>query len=162
MPYTMTPDGADKLEIMLRNMGEKAQSIAAQGLYDGAGVMADEIQRQAQAIATKPFHYTVFGTREPSPEEKSAVTGAGVGIAKFEKSGSNAQTSVGYSKAGYADVAGKIKPIPKIANAINSGTSFMRKQPFFRKAVNNGKGRATQAICDRIEEEYNKLTQSGG
>lgn len=38
------------------------------------------------------------------------------------------------------------KPVPVIANAINSGTSFMEKQPFFRKAVSKAKGKARDAF----------------
>lgn len=56
------------------------------------------------------------------------------------------------------------KPIPVIANAINSGTSFMEKQPFFRKAVSQNRGKAQKAIEDKllkmIEASMNK--KNGG
>ena len=56
-------------------------------------------------------------------------------------------------------LAGKTKPIPAIVNAINSGTSFMKKQPFFRKAVNRGTSKAQAAIVAKIEAEVEALAK---
>lgn len=44
------------------------------------------------------------------------------------------------------------KPVAVIANAINSGTSFMKKQPFIRKAVSQSKGKAEAAIRQKVQE----------
>ena len=57
------------------------------------------------------------------------------------------------------------KPIGVIANSINSGTSFMNKQPFFRKGVTAGAKRAEQAIRSRVEKLWNEIiknNESGG
>lgn len=55
------------------------------------------------------------------------------------------------------------KPVGVIANAINSGTSFMKKQSFIQKGVMKGKVRATEAIKKRIEQMLNKtIKESGG
>ena len=124
MAIQMKVEGLKELSEMLSQMGEESGKIAAGGLYEGAGVMADEIKKGAEGIKTSPIHYAVFVTRDPSPEEKAAVLEAGVGIAKFNKNGSEVDTSVGYRNAGYATLAGRRKPIPKIVNAINSGTSL--------------------------------------
>ena len=160
MAYTMKVDGLEDLSKKLTELGEKAQGVASKGLYDGAGVMADSMKASAESIQTAPFHYAVFITRDPSPEEKAAVLQAKMGIAKFQKNGAEVNTSVGYQNTGYTEINGKTKPIPKIANAINSGTSFMRKQPFIRNAVNNGKAKASEAIVARCEEEFNRLINS--
>ena len=160
MAYTMKVDGMEHLSKILTELGDKAQGVASMGLYDGAGVMADGMKVSAESIHTAPFHYAVFITREPSPEEKAAVLQARMGIAKFDKNGSEVNTSVGYQNSGYAEVAGKVKPIPQIVNSINSGTSFMQKQPFVRNAINNSKLRASEAIISRCEEEFNRLINS--
>lgn len=160
MSYKMEVDGLEKVSRMLTELGDKAQSVASKGLYDGAGVMADAVQNAADTIHTAPFHYAVFITRQPSPEEKEAVKQAKTGIAKFKKNGAEVNTSVGYQNTGYAEVNGKTKPIPQIANSINSGTSFMQKQPFFRNAVNKSKEKASKAIIDRCEAEFNRLINS--
>ena len=158
MPYTMKSEGFEEISKMLNSLGENAQKVASKGLYEGAGVMAAEIKEGAGKISTAPFHYAVFVTREPSPEEKEIVQ-KGMGIAKFKKNGADVNTSVGYGNVGYAMLAGKRKPIPLIANAINSGTSFMKRQPFFRKAVVQGTAKAEEAIVEKIEAEIDALTK---
>ena len=158
MPYTMKSEGFEEISKMLNSLGENAQKVASKGLYEGAGVMAAEIKEGAGKINTAPFHYAVFVTREPSPEEKEIVQ-KGMGIAKFKKNGADVNTSVGYGNAGYAMLAGKRKPIPLIANAINSGTSFMKRQPFFRRAVVQGTAKAEEAIVEKIEAEIDALTK---
>lgn len=151
MAITAKIEGMSEISEMLTALEEGAQGAAAAGLYDGAGVMADAIEAAIDGIQNAPFKYAVFGSRLPSPEEVAALRG-GVGIAKFDKNGSEVQTSIGFANAGYADVAGKSKPIALIANSINSGTSFMQKQPFFRKGVNKAKKRAEEAIAKTIEQ----------
>ena len=157
MAIQMKVEGLKELSEMLSQMGEESGKIAAGGLYEGAGVMADEIKKGAEGIKTSPFHYAVFVTRDPSPEEKAAVLEAGVGIAKFNKNGSEVDTSVGYRNAGYTTINGKTKPIPQIVNAINSGTSFMQKQPFVRKAATTGAKKAGDAITKYIEAKFDAL-----
>lgn len=162
MPYYLKVDGIEEVSKMLADMEDAAHAVAAKGLYKGAGIMAESINRNAAAIPTAPFRWanTRKGeTRLPSPEEKEIVTGVGAGIARFEGSGAEVNTSVGYQNAGYAVLAGRLKPVPLIVAAINSGTSFMRKSAFFRKAVNSGGKRATAAIKEFIETEYEKMGQ---
>ena len=159
MAINMKVEGLLGLSEQLAQLGEDAQSVASSALYEGAGIMATEIKNGAEGIKTAPFHFAVFGTREPSPEEKEAILGA-VGIAKFEKNGAEVNTSVGYGNTGYAMVAGKRKAIAQIANAINSGTSFMNKQPFVRKAATSGGKKAGEAITKSIEDKFNAIMKN--
>lgn len=157
MAYTMKTEGLEDLSSQLNEMGEKAQGIAARGLYEGAGVMSEAINKAADGIKTAPFHYAVFVTREPSPEEKAVIQAAGAGIAKFNKNGSEIDTSVGYANSGYAELNGKMVPIPKIVNAVNSGTSFMKKQPFVRKSASKAKSEVLEKMRQYIEKEFEAI-----
>ena len=159
MPFVMEIDGMAEVSEMLTKLEEDAPKIAAKALYEGAGIMADEIKKGAESIRTAPFKYAREGTRFPSPEEKEIVMQAGVSIAKFNKEGAEVDTSVGYRNAGYADLNGKQKPIPVIVNAINSGTSFMTKQPFVRKAASSGGKKAMEAMKKAIEAEFEARTK---
>ena len=164
MPMTMKVEGMEAISKLLNTLKDEAPRVASKALYEGAGVMADEIKKQAGAIPTAPFHYAVFIQRDVSPEEKAIVTAEGaVGIAKFQRNGTEVDTKVGYGNSGYALLKGRRKPIPKIANAINSGTSFMKKQPFFRKAVSAGSRSAEAKISEVLLEEYDRIiNQNGG
>jgi len=158
MGYTMKAEGLTELSTMLNRMGNQAERVASAGLYEGAAEMVAEVKSKVSQIKTERFHYTVFGQRKPSPEEKDALQAIEAGIAKFDKNGSEVNTSVGYSGAGYVLTGyGKVKPVAQIANAINSGTSFMQKQPFFRRAVSSGTKKAERAIKDVIEANYQAL-----
>ena len=161
MPYQMKVDGMTEVSDLLGKLEQQAPAVAAQALYDGAGIMAGEIRKGAESIRTAPFKYAAHGsTRLPSPEEKEIVVAAGAGIAKFDKAGTEVNTSVGYRASGYANLNGKQKPIPQIVNAINSGTSFMGKQPFIRKAASSGSPRAMQAMKDKIEQAFEAITKN--
>lgn len=157
MPYELKVDGMEELSKVLEELGEAAPAAAASALYEGAGLMAEEIRKGAEAIRTEPFRYTRDGTRLPSPEEKEIVLAAGAGIAKFDKDGTEVNTSVGYRASGYADLKGKTKPVPLIVNSINSGTSFMQKQPFVRKAARSGGPKAMDKMQKSIEAAFEKI-----
>ena len=166
MAMTCDFDGITEISEMLENLGEHAEAVAAQGLYDGAGVMADTIVREISSIRTVPFKYRVpeGSYRMPSPEEKSILLEAGAGIARFDKNGSEVSTSVGFSTAGYAEkpwpnAKDPLMPIAEMANAINSGTSFMQKQPFFRQGVSKASAPAAAAIVAGMESAIDKITK---
>ena len=160
MPYQMKVDGMAELSEQLSLMEERAPAVAAKALYDGAAVMVAEVKQSAQSIKTAPFKYASAGEmRLPSPEEKAILLSVGAGVAKFDKNGTEVDTSIGYRNAGYADLKGKKKPIPQIVNAINSGTSFMNKQPFVRKAAKSGGPKAIAAMSKVIETEFEAMTK---
>ena len=158
MAMTVKVDGMETISMMLQNLGDKAEGIASRGLFEGAGIMADEIRKEAAGIRTGPGA-SRESARYATQEEKQIVMDAAAGIAKFKKNGTEVDTSIGFRNAGYAEIYGKSVPIPKIVNAINSGTSFMHKQPFVRKAANRAKERASEAIRASIEADVNVITK---
>ena len=158
MKYKMDVSGMGNISKMLAELGKEAESAAAEGLYEGAGIMADGIKQSARKLKTEKFHYATNDMREPSPEER-AIVEQGIGIAKFDKNGAEVKTSVGYGNAGYAMLKGKPVPIAKIANSINSGTSFMHKQPYVRMAKNKASKKATDAIAKKIQDRLDKIIE---
>lgn len=189
MGYTSVTEGMEELSRALDSLGNAAQGAASVGLFEAAGEYADEVSKAVDGIAVTPYKYASRKkgeTREPSPEERAILQGAGaVGIAKFKKNGISVDTSVGFNNAGYAQApwatkrhkgrttykwngekvasarsGGKgedVKPIPVIANAINSGTGFMRKQPFFRKAISRAKAPAQAAFEEKATSWLDEL-----
>ena len=156
MPYEMKVDGMAEISELLGKMEDEAPKVAARALYEGAGIMADEIRKGADTIKTGQGSDR-SEARYATPEEKEIVLKAAAGIAKFNKNGTEVDTSVGFRNAGYAQLNGKTVPVPLIVNSINSGTSFMHKQPFIRKAANKAAPKAMQAMRDSIEESFEKM-----
>lgn len=211
MPFSIHVEGMDELISGIDRLRNDAPHIAAWGLYEGAGVVADAVSREMQGISTAPFKYAKGGRKRlPSPEEKAVLMSAPHGVAKFGFDGNKVHTSVGFNGAGYANVSwnhmsssartnykavsfkgkentasstlrfirrsGKAeqfglsskighgaqnqKPIGVIANAINHGTSFMKAQPFLRKAFSKSRGPASAAIDQGIKaklKEYDLI-----
>lgn len=54
------------------------------------------------------------------------------------------------------------KPVGVIANAINSGTSFMKKQPFVRQGASKGAKHAEAAITRKIEQLFDLIIKESG
>lgn len=188
MAYKCVTNGMDELIQAMEQLGNAGRGAAAGGLFEAAGKYADSVSRAVNGIAVEPFKYAAGGRkRKPSPEERAVLQGAGgAGIAKFKSNGLSVDTSIGYSKSGYAIVGGSlrknartnyrydaetgrvvhaskakagsqnVKPVAVIANAINSGTSFMEKQPFFRKAVRQADGAARSAFEAKAVEILDK------
>lgn len=159
MAGMMKVTGMDELSEKLSRLGSEAESVAAQSLYQGAGVMADALTAAGKTIRAGKFHYVFNGhKRLPSYEEAAAVQGK-IGIARFNKNGTEVDTAVGFGNAGYVEIAGKKKAVRQIANAINSGTSFMDKQPVFRQAISRAKEASGAAIVSRADELIEQLTK---
>ena len=156
MRYEMRVDGMVEISELLGQMAEAAPGVAAKTLYEGAGIMADEIRASVETIKTGPGADR-NDARYATTEEKEIVRNAAVGIAKFNKNGTEVDTSVGFSNAGYAQLNGKTVPVPLIANSINSGTSFMHKQPFFRKAVKTAAPKAQEKMNETVLTEWQKI-----
>ena len=165
MPMTISTEGLEEVGSMLAQLGSKAQDVASGSLYKGAGVVADAMRQAVNSIQAAPQGRknrppAKTPARLPTPGEKAAVVDK-TGIAKFRKEGGEVNTLIGVTgSAGYAMVDGKRKPVRLIARAINSGTSFMKKQPVFRKAVSMSKGSAQAAIVARAEEMFNEIINS--
>lgn len=73
----------------------------------------------------------------------------------FKKHSSNASSFL--KKFGKGKGAQNQKPVGVIANSINSGTSFMEKQPFMRKAFSTSKNAATARIEGELQARLNKI-----
>lgn len=156
MAMTIKTDGLEQLHTMLAQLGDKAYDVAAESLYEGAGVVANAFKGAIGSIRTAPFKGKK-DLRLPSPEEKAALRGKS-GIANFNRTGDGVDTLIGISgSAGYADIGGKKKAVRLIARSINSGTSFMNPQPVFRRAVSKSRAQAQEAIVNKAEEKFNEI-----
>lgn len=71
--------------------------------------------------------------------------------------GSGVTASSVAKKLGVGASAGNLKPVGVVANAINSGTSFMAKQPFVRKGASKGAPQAMAVMREKIESAYEEI-----
>lgn len=158
MAGSMKTNGTEELSAMLAQLEQEAPNIASKALYEGAGVVADAYAAAVAQIRTEPFRYaTENNKRLASPAEKGALTKS-TGVAKFNKNGSEVDTIVGAAE-GYSTVAGKTKATKLLARSINSGTSFMVKQPVFRKASSGSRAAAQAKMVETADTLINEITK---
>lgn len=157
MAGSMHVTGTVELAEMLNRIGTQAGKIASFALYDGADVVADAYKDATSGIVARARGKGESRTeaRYPTPEEKAAIQ---TGVARFRHDGDGVNTRVGAAE-GYTTVDGKRKAIKLIANAINSGTSFMHKQPVYRKAFNKSKKAAENAMTATGEKMIQEMTK---
>lgn len=159
MAMTIKTEGLDELNSIISRLNEKAYDVAAESLYEGADVIADAFTSAVNRIQTEPWTGKK-DKRKPSPAEKAALQGKS-GIARFNKSGDGVDTLIGISgAAGYAKIGGKQKAVRLIARSINSGTSFMPKQPVFRQALSSSQNQAKAKLVKKAEELFNEIINS--
>lgn len=162
MPWKVEVTEFDDWVSALEKLENEAAELAAMGLYDAAGVVADAVNAEIKTIRTGKFNFADTDKNEkrlPSPQEKAALEAVGAGIAKFHRGANEVTTSIGFIE-GYVHIMGTEKErmvaADELANAINSGTSFMDAQPFFRRAISRTKKIAEQAVENRISREVEK------
>ena len=154
MAGSIKTTGLKELEDKLGKLGAAAPKIASAALYEGAGIVANAYSEAVDSIVTGVRRsHNEPGGRLPTPEEKAALKS---GIARFNKEGSEVNTLVGIAE-GYADVRGHKKAIKLLARSINSGTSFMQRQPVFRKAATKSRKAATEAMVRKADEVIEEI-----
>lgn len=156
MPGAMKTNGTDELVTMLSNLSNQSLNIAASALYEGAGVVADAYSKAVDQIRTAKRRHEEPGGRLPTPEEKESLRATG--IARFSKDADGVDTMVGVAE-GYTTVRGRKKAIKLLARSINSGTSFMKKQPVFRRASNTSRKAAQDAMVAKADELINQIVK---
>jgi len=159
MAWDMKTEGLEELSGILGRLESEAELVAAGALYEGADEVADAMSAAVDSIRTATFHGK-RKSRLPSPEEKEALRGK-IGIARFRKNGSEVDTLIGFTKGeGYVMLGKRKTAVRLIARSINSGTSYMGKQPVFRRAAKKAKGAAEQRMIAKAETMLNEIIGS--
>lgn len=134
--------------------------VIGAAVYEGAAIIADAVKQELMAIPTDSGHRRGKGTAKagPSQEEKQAII-QGMGIAPLQNDGGFENVKIGFD--GYDDRP-TIKyprghPIPMLARAVQSGTSWMKPNPFVKTAVRRVRKAAEAAMEHRVNEEINKI-----
>lgn len=151
----ITFTGIDEYFAQLSNLGDKAEGLCKRALYDGAGVVANEVRSEIQGLPTtdkngdpqQPFEYEVDGLL------------SGLGIAKMKDQDGRFSTRVDFD--GYNRMKSQKypngKPNAMVARAINSGTSRRPKNPFMTRAVKRAREKAEKAMAARMDADINDI-----
>ena len=152
-------EGVDNYIGQLQKLYATADEMAGKAIYNGAGTVYKFVQQGIDGISTDNRH----GTSEnpvsgPSTYQKEGLRKS-LGIAPARYDGSFYNVKIGFD--GYNGITTKAwpsgQPNSLIARAVESGTSWMRKQPFMRAAEQAAKGPCEAVMRQTIDKELSKI-----
>ena len=142
--------GLDDLTFMLNRVTDKSEEVVKRAIYDGVGIIADDVRGNIGGIRTGgPSDW-----ERRRREEQKAGLQEGLTTYQIEDNGGKIEGGVGFTGYNSRGQANQM-----IARVFNSGTSFSSKQPFFDRAVRSSRNAARQTVVSEIESEISKLTK---
>lgn len=142
---------ADRLGILWKD----SEKIIKRAVYEGAGVVADQIKTGLKGIPIDNRH----GTPENpvngiTRQQKSDLINA-FGLSPMENQGGYVQTKAGFDGYGSIPTKKYKKGVPNamLMRSVESGTSFRKKHPVIRKAVANARKPAEERMGQEIDNQ---------
>lgn len=152
-------EGVDDLIAQYEKIAGNTEKVIGAAIYKGAGVVMDKVETAVDGISTD----NRFGTADRPTTGPSTIQKLGLihslGITPMRRDGDFYNVKIGFD--GYNNVKTKTwpqgQPNSMVARAVESGTSWMTKQPFMRKAEASAKGPCEQAMAQVVDDEIQRL-----
>ncbi len=154
-------DGVDELISMYEKLEKDSMPMIGEAVYTGANVVMRYVEQGIDSIITDDRHGTPENpTNGPTTYQKEGLHRS-VGIAKARFDGNFYNVKIGFS--GYNQLSTKRwpqgQPNSLIARAVQSGTSWMRKQPFMRQAEQSAKKPCEDAMAKVVDKAIEKIAK---
>ena len=143
-----------KLEAALK------KDILGRAVYDGAAVVADEIRKSLERVPTDEGYGTESApARGPKKAQKKGLYES-LGITSMQDDGTGyLNVKIGFD--GYNDIVTQRwprgQPNQMVARAVESGTTWMQKNDFVRRAVASPRKRAIEAMKKAVDKGIEKI-----
>lgn len=155
--------GLDEYAAYLEKIQKNTPEILGRGVYEMAGVVADAVRKNIEALPAVTDAYNIKAYKEGyksklSQRQKQGLLD-GFGISTMEEESGYLHVKLGFD--GYNDV--KTKKYPKgqpnvlVARSLESGSTYMDKKAFVRPAVRSSEKRAVEKCKVTIDEEIAKI-----
>ena len=158
----ITFPGLTDYELMLSKLEDSTDEMIGKAVYAGAGIVADAIKENIKALPI----VRGYGTEDdPLPGGVTAPQKAwlidGLGIAPMQNDMGYLNVKIGFD--GYNATETEKYPFGQpnqmVARGVESGTSWKKKKPFVRPAVNKSKDRAEAEMARILDEEVKKIAK---
>lgn len=139
---------------------ELKDQVLGEAIYGAAGIVADEIRQKLEQVPTDES----FGTSSAptSGPRKKQVEGLmdSLGIASLQDDGTGyLNVKIGFD--GYNDIVTQRwprgQPNQMVARAVESGTTWMQKNDFVRRAVASSRKRAIEFMKKTVDKSIQKI-----
>lgn len=155
----MQVKGLDEYSEKIRKLSKDSNYIIEKSVYNGAGVVANAIKKGLQDLPID----NRFGTTENklhgvSRRQKSDLIDS-MGLAPIEHNISGyVNTKVGWDGYGSTPTNKYPKGVPNqlLMRSVESGTSFRKKTPVVRRAVNSVREKAVNKMAETVDDELRK------
>ena len=152
--------GLKEFEYKLSQLEVKNKEIAGKAIYQGAKIVADEVKESIKSLPViKDRRGDANNLIEGVTQKQKDGLIESWGIAPMEEKNGYYSVKLGFDD--YNKVVTKKfpkgQPNALIARAVEGGTSFRKKHPFIRPAVNRVKKKAEQKMAAVLDEEINKI-----
>ena len=152
-------EGVDKLVAQYEKLADKSIEVIGKAIYNGAGVVMKAVSGAVDNIGTD----NRFGTSENPTIGPTTIQKIGLqqslGITKMRADGDFWNVKIGFD--GYNNVKTKKwpqgQPNSMVARSVESGTSWMAKQPFMRQAEQGAKGPCEKVMAQTVDNEIQKI-----
>ena len=152
-------EGVDKLVAQYEKLESNTDKIIGEAIYNGAGVVMRKVEAAVEGISTDNRYGTPNNPiTGPSTIQKLGLVHS-LGITKMRKDGNFWNVKIGFD--GYNRVKTKAwpqgQPNLMVARAVESGTSWMQKQPFMRRAETSAKGPCELVMAETVDKAIQLL-----
>lgn len=147
--------GIDDYAKALGKLWKESEEIITRAVYEGAGVVADEIKSGLKKLPIDNRKGTSDDKlRGVTKKQKSDLIDA-FGVAPIENDGDTINTRLGFDGYGSTPTDKYPRGVPNamLMRSVESGNSFRKKTPVVRPAVNRARKRAEQKMGDTLEKE---------
>lgn len=156
--------GLEEYSAKISRLGKRAIPISKMAVYDGAGLLADEMKEALKSLPIQegknglpPYAKPGEKLKGISKKQRQDLIDS-MGLTKIEERDGWIQTKLGWD--GYGSITTKKHPkgVPNqlLMRSIESGTSFREKNPIVRKTVNKVNKKVIDKMAQRVDKEIKK------
>lgn len=143
--------GIDEYALKLSRLGKDAVEISKKVVIAGANPVADEIRKNLENNLRDPSYAGTGDGGEVGGKrykfKGDLLESFGIATPGIDQNG-NTNTKIGFEGYDSKGVPNALK-----ARAMESGTSWLKKRPFVRPAVNKAKKKAIEEMGKKLDEE---------
>ena len=159
----ITFKGLDDYIRAIERLGTDSETMIERSIYPGAAVIADAVKAGINSLNTREDGVRYGGGHKapgPTAQEKHDLAES-FGLAPMRNDAGYINTKAGFDGYGSHKTRSFPRGVPNalVARSCESGTSWMSKQSFMRKAVTSSRKKAEAEIIKAFDEETKKRMQ---
>lgn len=145
-------EGNDKYIAQLNKLVQDTDEYIKKAVYEGAGVVADAAHAGIRSLVTDDGYHPEGELAKGPPSEVKEALDESFGISKMKNEDGYINVKLGFKGKNPNGLNNS-----GAARQIESGTSWMAKQPFISRAINRTKKQCEETMSKVLDEEIKKL-----